>query len=508
MLLLSFFYRDCSNILSCIPTTNIFIEAGIENGGVLVHCFGGKSRSAAFVCAYMMSSLSISFDEAYSILKAIRPIVDINSGFEYQLRAYYIAKCDVYVAQQLLLRCRIRNIYKLRIEQTQAQQQGLEIETNKNQSNMMSAEVNTTAQNNTTVPGKGLFLDITTNNTSSTNSNSSNTNNNMMDIEYTEGNTNTTTSSTSSIKKGLPSLTLQTSTEKSQQYDSFYGLQDSPLKNTDTKATGLPKLTTQIEDPFEEYNFSKTRSISDVYEDSQDPCLDSPYPDPSHSQDPQASLLEIHEEDDEEAKTYKILQRKLHYIADSPSNANLVNPLSQPTSTTSVGLAHGFGALSTNTPNKGTMIQHSNSNLGNLTNLTLNTTSTSNNNSNTTTNTTSSTIGLGTKLSLGLNIGTSTTTSNENSPASSENKFHTGTTTTSSGSSMYTSSKPNFMQGSGHAAGNRTHRAGMQNNRNKAGNYSGFYCCLYGFYIVIIVLCVGFIDCYDVDIGFYCLFYK
>lgn len=437
----------------------------------------------------MMSSLSISFDEAYSILKAIRPIVDINSGFEYQLRAYYIAKCDVYLAQQLLLRCRIRNIYKLRIEQTQAQQQqqqqGLEIETNINESNMMSAEVNTTAQNNTTPAGKGLFLDITTTNNES-----------KMDIEHSEYNTTTSSSgnsSTSSIKKGLPSLTLQTSTEKSQQYDSFYGLHDSPLKHTDTKATSIPKLTTQIEDPLEEYNFSKTRSISDVYEDSQDPCLDSPYPNLSHSQDPQPSLQEIHEEDDEETKTYKILQRKLHYIADSPSNANLSNPLSQPTSTTSVGLAHGFGALSTDTPNKGTMIQHSNSNVGNLTNLTLNTT---------TSNTTSSATGLGAKLSLGLNIGT-TTTSNENSPAGSESKFHTGTTTTSSGCSMYTSSKPNFMQGSGHTAGNRTHRAGMQNNRNKAGNYSGFYCGLYGFYIVIILLCVGFIDFYSVNIGFY-----
>jgi len=35
------YVRDTSNILACIPTTNIFIEAGMENGGVLVHCFGG-----------------------------------------------------------------------------------------------------------------------------------------------------------------------------------------------------------------------------------------------------------------------------------------------------------------------------------------------------------------------------------------------------------------------------------------------------------------------------------
>jgi protein-tyrosine phosphatase len=49
--------KDEANILSCIPTTNIFIEAGVESGSILVHCYGGKSRSVAFCCAYLMSSL-------------------------------------------------------------------------------------------------------------------------------------------------------------------------------------------------------------------------------------------------------------------------------------------------------------------------------------------------------------------------------------------------------------------------------------------------------------------
>ena len=106
--------RGESNILSCIPTSNIFIEAALEGGGVLVHCFGGKSRSPAFIAAYLMSSRSWTFDEAYNMIKAARPTVDINTGFERQLRAYGAAHYDVYLAQQLLLRSRIRALQSLR----------------------------------------------------------------------------------------------------------------------------------------------------------------------------------------------------------------------------------------------------------------------------------------------------------------------------------------------------------------------------------------------------------
>ena len=42
---ISYHFRGDSNILSCIPTANIFIEAGVENGGTLVHCFGGLNTA-------------------------------------------------------------------------------------------------------------------------------------------------------------------------------------------------------------------------------------------------------------------------------------------------------------------------------------------------------------------------------------------------------------------------------------------------------------------------------
>ena len=72
--------KEGANILSCIPTTNIFIEAGIENNGVLVHCFGGKSRSAALIAAYLMSSCNWTFDQAKNLIKESRSSIEINSG--------------------------------------------------------------------------------------------------------------------------------------------------------------------------------------------------------------------------------------------------------------------------------------------------------------------------------------------------------------------------------------------------------------------------------------------
>ena len=107
-------FREDANILSCIPASNIFIEAGIETGGVLVHCFGGRSRSAAFVAAYLMSSRGWGFDQAIAVIAAVRPVASVNRGFERQLRAYAQTGYDVYAAQQVLLRNRIRALQSVR----------------------------------------------------------------------------------------------------------------------------------------------------------------------------------------------------------------------------------------------------------------------------------------------------------------------------------------------------------------------------------------------------------
>lgn len=98
--------RESSNILTAIGAVNIFVEAGIEKGGVLVHCAGGRSRSAAFVVAFIMSTQGCSYDTAYAQVRRARPVASVNRGFEQQLRAYGAAQCDVFAAHQMMLRIR------------------------------------------------------------------------------------------------------------------------------------------------------------------------------------------------------------------------------------------------------------------------------------------------------------------------------------------------------------------------------------------------------------------
>lgn len=107
--------KDYSNLLSCIPACNIFIEAGLESGGsVLVHCTGGRSRSAAILTAFLMSSKKIGFEEAFAIVKQARSLAACNAGFEEQLRAYGECGYDVHRAQQMLLRKHLKQASEMR----------------------------------------------------------------------------------------------------------------------------------------------------------------------------------------------------------------------------------------------------------------------------------------------------------------------------------------------------------------------------------------------------------
>jgi len=106
--------REDANILSCIPASNIFLEAGIDAGGVLIHCFGGRSRSAALVAAFLMSSRGWTLNQAVEVVAAARPVAAVNRGFDRQLRAYMETNYNVYAAQQVLLRNRISSLQHVR----------------------------------------------------------------------------------------------------------------------------------------------------------------------------------------------------------------------------------------------------------------------------------------------------------------------------------------------------------------------------------------------------------
>lgn len=79
-------------ILDDLPAAVTAIEAGRVAGGVLVHCYHGKSRSASAVAAWLMHSQpGLGADAAHALVQAARPIVAINEGFLAQLRSYKAA---------------------------------------------------------------------------------------------------------------------------------------------------------------------------------------------------------------------------------------------------------------------------------------------------------------------------------------------------------------------------------------------------------------------------------
>ena len=93
------------------PTSNIskyfvesikFIEQSLEKGGcILVHCLGGKSRSASIITAYIMIKLELSFEDALKFVKGARSKADPNPGFVIQLKDF--EKClKIYFQKQNL----------------------------------------------------------------------------------------------------------------------------------------------------------------------------------------------------------------------------------------------------------------------------------------------------------------------------------------------------------------------------------------------------------------------
>lgn len=81
---------DEEDMLQYFDKALSFMDNAISSGGgVLVHCIAGISRSATFVCAYLMRRNKWGPSEALSFVQKSRPAAHPNEGFMEQLRVFY-----------------------------------------------------------------------------------------------------------------------------------------------------------------------------------------------------------------------------------------------------------------------------------------------------------------------------------------------------------------------------------------------------------------------------------
>eukprot|EP00127_Corallochytrium_limacisporum_P002263 Clim_evm51s109 gene=Clim_evmTU51s109 len=87
--------KSAANMLQVIHDTVPIIDAHRRAGrAVLVHCYAGKSRSAAVVMAYLMSQ-GIDREEAYRMTRRARFCISPNPGFWAQLELYAKWDCKI-----------------------------------------------------------------------------------------------------------------------------------------------------------------------------------------------------------------------------------------------------------------------------------------------------------------------------------------------------------------------------------------------------------------------------
>ncbi|KAG0432389.1 hypothetical protein HPB47_020885 [Ixodes persulcatus] len=81
--------RPEEDLLSHFEKACKFIDQGCRNGGCLVHCYFGVSRSATLVIAYIMQKYRLDYTTAFERVREKRTCIGPNQGFIFQLNLFH-----------------------------------------------------------------------------------------------------------------------------------------------------------------------------------------------------------------------------------------------------------------------------------------------------------------------------------------------------------------------------------------------------------------------------------
>ena len=79
--------HPCEDLFADLTEPLQYIDNALSQGGCLVHCASGVSRSVSICCVWLMIRKGMTFTDAIDLTRAVRCLASPNVGFKAQLLA-------------------------------------------------------------------------------------------------------------------------------------------------------------------------------------------------------------------------------------------------------------------------------------------------------------------------------------------------------------------------------------------------------------------------------------